>query len=80
MLCISSYKQAAIWYLATIALLFSWFPRYVVAPDRQEMELGLTANSVGAGVENNKFSDYTNCYVPEISEQLFAAHSGWLPL
>ena len=79
MLSISSYKQAAIYYLVTIALLFSWFPRYVVAPDRQELELGLGI-SVGAGVENNKFSDYTNCYVPEISEQLFAARSGWLPL
>jgi hypothetical protein len=34
----------------------------------------------GAPLQNNKFSDYTQVYIPEISEHLHGARSGWLTL
>lgn len=82
MLSIASYKQASIYYLAVIILLFSGFSSYVVAPHRQVLEVGQVGrtNSDDANIENRKFSDYTNAYIPEITEHLTAARSGWLSL
>ncbi|WP_127806782.1 hypothetical protein [Hydrogenophaga sp. NH-16] len=39
-----------------------------------------TPASVLLPLENRKFSDYSNAYIPEITEHLTAARSGWLAL
>ena len=82
MLSFSSYKHALIYYVAVTAVLFSGFLSYVVAPHRQEIEVGHVelVNSDSLLIENRKFSDFTNAYIPEITEHLTVARSGWLPL
>lgn len=82
MFLIKSYKQALVYYFAVMALLFSVFSTYVVAPHRQAVEVGQVelANSSPFNIENRKFNDYTNAYIPEISEHLTVARSGWLSL
>lgn len=82
MLPFSSYKQTLIYYIAVIAVLFFGFFSYVVAPHRQEVEAGYVGfvNSDRSLIENRKFSDFTNAYIPEITEHLTATRSGWLPL
>lgn len=82
MLSFNSYKRALVYYIVIIALLFFGFATYVAAPHRQGVEVGQTGfiNSSLFDIENRKFSDYTNAYIPEISEHLTVARSGWLPL
>lgn len=53
----------------------------IVAPHRQYIEIGATDPiSDSANIENRKFSDYTNSYVPEISNHLKELRSEWLTL
>ena len=53
----------------------------VAAPYRQYIEVGGVDTYVGtASIENRKFSDYTNSYIPEISQNLKGVRSGWLAL
>lgn len=82
MLPFSSYKHVLIYYIAVAAVLFSGFFSYVVAPHRQEIEVGHVelVNLDSSLIENRKFSDFTNAYIPEITEHLTMARSGWLPL
>lgn len=79
---INSYKKALIGYVAVIAILFSGFWSFVVAPHRQGLEMGVEAAPASdlLSLENRKFSDYSNAYIPEITEHLTAARSGWLAL
>ncbi|HCS29392.1 MAG TPA: hypothetical protein DIW43_18190, partial [Spongiibacteraceae bacterium] len=65
-----------------MALLFSGFSTHVAAPHRQGTEVGQPelTNSNRSDIENRKFSDFTNAYIPEISEHLTASRSGWLAL
>lgn len=78
----NSYKKALIGYVAVIAILFSGFWSFVVAPHRQGLEMGVEAAPASdlLPLENRKFSDYSNAYIPEITEHLTAARSGWLAL
>lgn len=78
----SSYKHALVYYVVLVGVLFSGFLSYVVAPHRQEIEVAQAqlVNSDSPLIENRKFSDFTNAYVPEISEHLKVSRSGWLPL
>ena len=53
----------------------------IAAPHRQTIEIGAIDSNLKPGhIENRKFSDYTNAYIPEISEHLKGASSGWLTL
>lgn len=53
----------------------------VAAPHRQDIEIGAVATKIKSGhIENRKFSDYTNAYLPEISAHFRGARSGWLTL
>lgn len=82
MLPFSSYKYALIYYFAAIAVLFSGFFSYVAVPHKQALEVGYVgyANPNHTHIENRKFSDFANAYIPEITEHLTATRSGWLPL
>lgn len=53
----------------------------VAAPHRQSIEVGaIDANLNSTLIENRKFSDYTNAYIPEISTHLNGERSSWLKL
>lgn len=82
MLAFSSYKHALIYYIVVTGILFSGFLSYVAAPHRQEIEVAQVqlVNSDSPLIENRKFSDFTNAYIPEITEHLTVPRSGWLPL
>lgn len=78
----NSYKKALIGYVVVVAMLFSGFWSFVVAPHRQGLEMGVEAAPASdlLSLENRKFSDYSNAYIPEITGHLTAARSGWLAL
>ena len=57
-----------------------WFGGKVVAPHRQFSELAMIEQADGKLLENRKFSDFTNGYIPEISEHLNGSRSGWFTL
>ncbi len=82
MISFPSYKHALIYYIAVTAVLFSDFLSYVAAPHRQKTEIGQVelVSPDDYLIENRKFSDFTNAYIPEITEHLTARRSGWLPL
>lgn len=51
----------------------------VAAPHRHNIDIGAIDAKLNPGhIENRKFSDYTNAYVPEISAHLKGARSSWL--
>jgi hypothetical protein len=53
----------------------------VVAPHRQFPEIGARDTKIKSKhIENRKFSDFTNFYIPEISQTLKGARSSWLAL
>lgn len=57
-----------------------WLGGDVIAPHRQLSELAIADQTGAKQIENRKFSDFTNGYIPEISEHLNGARSGWLTL
>ena len=79
-LSISSYRGAIACYIVLMGLLFAVFVRDVVAPHRQQHEIGLTEVSASGTLENRKFNDYALAYVPEVSEHMTGLRSGWLTL
>jgi hypothetical protein len=78
-----NYKSAYLLYCILFIALTSNFLILgeVTAPHRQDVEVGVVdADSHLSNIQNRKFSDYTNSYVPELSENLNGARSGWLVL
>lgn len=74
-------QSALLMYVAFfLALTFPyWLLGEVVAPHRQSLETGgPSSTSVDTRIENRKFSDYANTYVPEVNAQLNGPRSGWL--
>lgn len=58
-----------------------WLHGDVLAPHRQSVELGIVEQSTkNSRIENRKLSDFSNGYIPEISEHLTGLRSGWLAL
>ena len=57
-----------------------WGKGVVVAPHRQFSELVANDSTGATQLENRKFSDFTNGYIPEISAHLKGARSSWLTL
>lgn len=75
-----------LWFLTYSLLFFSLIAPFllmgeVVAPHRQLAEIGIfQAGPISAYLENRKFSDNTNSYIPEINAHLNGPRSGWLAL
>ncbi len=78
----SDYKRVFFVYcLLFLALMSPYLLGQVVAPHRQYKELGAREARVTSGhIENRKFSDFSNAYVPEVYQNLAGARSGWLTL
>ena len=56
-----------------------WVLGDVIAPHRQHVEVAsVNTHNENKNIENRKFSDYTNSYIPEISQNLKKVHAGWL--
>ena len=51
----------------------------VIAPHSQNIELGVNKYPIQT-VENRKFSDFTNAYIPQIETQMHGVRSSWLAL
>lgn len=79
---ISSYRGSIVIYLFIFLLISSpyWGLEEVVAPYRQFTELALTDNTGDLHLENRKFSDFNNGFIPRITEHLVGNRSGWLTL
>lgn len=83
-----SYKTILIWYcLLFLGLTLPYLTLgEVVAPHKQHLEVGATdtiSHNEGTNlkyIENRKFNDYIDAYIPEISAHLKSARSGWLTL
>ena len=73
------YRAAALGYLALVLSVVLWFviTGKVIAPDVQDVELGLPASQTSS-IQNRKFDDYYLNYVPELAEHLTSPRSGWL--
>ncbi|HRO22595.1 MAG TPA: hypothetical protein PK667_12425, partial [Nitrosomonas europaea] len=66
--------------LFLVLILPYWLGGDVIAPHRQFAELVIADPTEAKQLENRKFSDFTNGYIPEISGHLNGPHSGWLTL
>lgn len=73
------YRLVFIAYVLLAALLTFryWALGDVIAPHRQAIELDRPAISDSA-LENRKFSDYSNGYIPELTQLMHGRRSGWL--
>ncbi|MEM9602538.1 MAG: hypothetical protein AAGA11_06725 [Pseudomonadota bacterium] len=80
-LSVTTYRAAFLWYALLMAVLFAVFVRDVVAPHRQQIEIGAPVTTGNPPMlENRKFNDYALAYVPEVAEHMRAPRSGWLAL
>lgn len=52
----------------------------VIAPHRQQMEVAATQSGIDQPIENRKFSDYSQAYIPEIINNLKGPGTSWLKL
>ncbi|MEM7376712.1 MAG: hypothetical protein AAF460_04315 [Pseudomonadota bacterium] len=81
---VTTYRAALLWYAVLMTVLFAVFVRDVVAPHRQQIEIGAPVMPAAPGEhharENRKFNDYALAYVPEVAEHMRAPRSGWLAL
>lgn len=77
-----SFRNCLFFYIAFfLALTFPyWLQGEVIAPYRQTAELAAPEASGAGHLENRKFSDYSNGYIPEITGLMHGQRSGWLAL
>lgn len=77
-----SFRNALLVYVTLfLALTFHyWLLGEVVAPYRQAAEIAAPETSGALQIENKKFSDYANSYIPEITGLLNGQRAGWLTL
>ena len=68
------------YFLFMLLLFFPYLTGNVLSPHRQFIELGTKDLTGAKSIENHKFSDFTNVYIPEIAEQLRGPRSSWLAL
>src|SRR5688572_3674432 len=57
-----------------------WLQGEVIAPYRPSIELGVPPPAPASRIENRKFSDHLNEYIPEISHSFRKQRSAWLAL
>ena len=78
------YSYMGAFFLYSVLFFSTFFLRLgsngVIAPYLPYGELGVPANHHSNTIENRKFSDYFNGYIPEISEHISASRSSWLAL
>jgi hypothetical protein len=79
---LSNYKRVFFVYcLLFLVLMWPFLLGQVIAPHRQYKELGAKELSATSGhIENRKFSDFSNAYIPEVYQNLAGMRSGWLTL
>jgi hypothetical protein len=79
---LTSYRVAVGIYILLFGLLtFAyWGGGGVIAPSRQFSALGSADTTGATELENHKFGDFENGYIPEISMHMHAARSSWLAL
>lgn len=80
---LASYRAALIAYSILFLGFISPILIYgeVIAPYRTDKETAANANpSIPERIENRKFGDFANSYIPEIHQNLNGKRSGWLPL
>jgi hypothetical protein len=77
-----NYRGALLCYVLFFLVLIwpYWLSGDVIAPHRHFSELAIADQTGSKQINNRKFSDFTNGYIPEISEHLNGARSGWLTL
>lgn len=75
-----SFRNSLLVYVAYfLALTFPyWMHGEVAAPYRQSAEIAAPEINDAEHIENKKFSDYANGYIPELSVQMNGPRSGWL--
>ena len=68
-------------YLLLFGLMtFPYWTGDAIAPTRQFLSIGGLDNTSALEVENHKFSDFENGYIPEIWAHMHGNRSGWLAL
>jgi hypothetical protein len=79
---IPSYRAALSGYSLCFFLLtfLYWGRGEVIAPHRQFAEIGRPDPLDTPRIENRTFSDFSNGYIPAITEHLWGRRSGWLML
>jgi hypothetical protein len=77
-----SFRTAFFLYTLLFAVLTApyWGLGEVVAPYRQFSELAMADHTGAQQIENRKFADFGNGYIPEVNEHLKGSRSGWLTL
>jgi hypothetical protein len=78
---INLYRTALFFYILLLSVFtfpFFWGGE-VVAPYRQFEEVALTEHSGALQIENRKFNDFGNGYIPSVTEYLSSSRSGWQP-
>ncbi len=77
-----SFRTIILFYIVLFSLLTFqyWMKGEVISPYRPLQEIALTDSADQHRLENRKFSDFENMYIPEISEHLGGLRSGWLKL
>lgn len=82
MMNLTSYRAALLCYcLFFLLLIFPYWGRgEVIAPHRQSAEVALLVPLDDWQIENHKFNDFSNGFIPELLTQHRGARSGWLAL
>ncbi len=79
----NNYKSVvALYFVFILGLLSPYISGEVIVPYLQEIDIGAAAkiNVHQKRYENRKFSDYVIQYIPQITENIMAKRSGFLPL
>jgi hypothetical protein len=76
-----SYRSALLLVLAVFVLHFSRiiFSGEVIFPHDNSLETGAATKEDGGRISNRKFSDESNAFIPELTNNLQPDRKGWLP-
>lgn len=77
---LASYRGVFLLYCAIFIAVF-WrvlFDHHVIAPHAMYDELGLATPASLETIENRKFSDFSNAFLPEIAQHMQGERSAWL--
>lgn len=78
----TDYRLAFLGYtLLFFAITFHyWGQEQIISPYRPFIEIGLPDHINHVNIENHKFADFENSYLPEVTEHFQETRSGWLAL
>jgi hypothetical protein len=79
---VTSYRTAIALYLILFSLFTFpfWGMGKVISPYLQHTELASAVVPESDTIENRKFSDFGNVYIPEVAQHLSGKRSGWITL